>query len=130
MKKFHILLLCFLAVPSLLCAHMREKKEVSCSTCCAIRAPMEQETEKPITESERDGLMFTNFIGIVVNFVKIFLDPHNIPEAKQCAFNILGGIYNLAGIITRSDFSPAMQEKLIQFIIEYCKQNNLSLTQE
>jgi hypothetical protein len=130
MKKMSLFFLYCLMVPALTLCHMREKNDVQCVSCCVPKTPLVEEIEKPITESERDHLMFTNFIGIVVNFVKIFLDPHNIPEAKQNAFNILNGIYSLAGIITRSDFSPVMQERLAHFIIEYCQKNAVILNKE
>ncbi len=78
--------------------------------------------QKPLKDSERDHLMFTNFIGIIINFVKLFLNPHNIPEAKQNATNILNGVYNLANVITRSPLSEEMKCRLVQFIINYCQE--------
>lgn len=79
------------------------------------------EAPTSLSEKDRDHLMFTNFVGIVVNFVKLFMDPHNIPEAKQNAYNILNGINNLAHVITRSGLSKARQEELVMKIIELCK---------
>lgn len=79
------------------------------------------EIQAPLSEKDRDYLMFTNFVGIIVNFVKLFMDPNNIPEAKQNAYNILNGINNLAHVITRSGLSKQRQEELIMKIIELCR---------
>jgi hypothetical protein len=73
-----------------------------------------------VSEKDRDYLMFTNFVGIAVNFVKLFMDPTNIPEAKQNVYNILNGINNLAHVITRSSLSRRKQEELALKIIEIC----------
>lgn len=107
--------------PALIVAAPRSRTSAPKNLVLSKNSSMSAEIQKPLSEKDRDYLMFTNFVGIVVNFVKLFMDPHNIPEAKQNAYNILNGINNLAHVITRSGLSKARQEELIIKIIELCR---------
>lgn len=108
----------------------RSKLQTSCSTCCCTIDPSltRAEVEKPqqISEEERDRQMFMGFLGIVSSFVKLFIDPQNIPEAKQNAMNIVNGVVQLAQVITRRSLTPRMQAKLMDYVLEVV-QNELEV---
>jgi len=120
MKKITVFGLFLLVSPLVVSAAPRRQTVLQHDAAVKV-ALVKGGSEGRISEKERDHLMFTNFVGIVVNFVKLFMDPNNIPEAKQNAYNILNGINNLAHVITRSGLSQESQEELIEQIIKLCK---------
>lgn len=100
--------------------HYKQQRQ-QCSSCVVTRAnAVMPEVQKPLSERERDHAMFTGFVNILTSFVKILIDPHNIPEAKQNANNILTGINNLAHVITRRRLTTEMHDELLTYIAHYC----------
>lgn len=119
------LFLTLLLIPSFLNAapRVRPSKNI-CSSCPLMRTTVPMpDNQRSVTERERDHQIFTNCVGILVNFVKLFMDPHNVPEAKQNAHNILDGINNLAHVITRGQMMTSqMEEELLKYFIAYCQE--------
>lgn len=62
--------------------------------------------------------LIMGFLGIVSSFVKLFIDPQNIPEAKQNAMNIVNGVVQLAQVITRRSMTIRMQSRLMDYVLE------------
>lgn len=121
MKKLALSLFIFFFVPNFTLSAPRSIVRAHPLIMLSKSPSHNRDNQQHVSEKERDYLMFTNFVGIVINFAKLFMDPHNIPEAKQNAYNILNGINNLAHVITRSKMSKQTQEELILKIIEQCK---------
>lgn len=128
MKKFTIFFLAtLLLAPFALDAALRNNSQKnSCSPCSSANnssiTRTEMEKTKLSAEEERDQQMFMGFLGIVSSFIKLFIDPHNIPEAKQNAMNIVSGVVQIAQVITRQPLTPEMHDKLMDHIIEYCSE--------
>lgn len=131
LMKNYLMIIVLIGLSSswIICAPRDNPKPLRHS-CTNVRKEVRAETEKikPLSAQDRDQQMFMGFLGIVVNFVKLFLDPQNIPEAKQNALSILNGVYNLAHVITRRPLMLEMQNKLVEAIIELCKENQLIIS--
>jgi hypothetical protein len=123
MKNFSLMLFAALVISFTVYSAPRNRSQEPCSKCCTIIVPLTRgavEVEKPekISEEERDRQMFMGFLGIVSSFVKLFIDPQNIPEAKQNAMNIVNGVVQLAQVITRRSMTIRMQSRLMDYVLE------------
>lgn len=49
-----------------------------------------------------DSLLLLSLLGIIGNFGKIFIDPHNIPQVQQSVINIIDDIVTAAHLIVTS----------------------------
>lgn len=127
-NNIYFLFTCFLIPVSLQAApRTRIKESQHCTSCSITRSIPTLETQKPLSERERDHALFAGFINIIMSFAKICIDPHNIPEAKQNANNILTSINHLANVITRRPLTPEMQKELSFYIANYLHHDDQDL---